>query len=231
MPHFGAISLFKRAGASFQISQEQIDKDVLEFQEALSDFQSAIVSDAEKFQQALKSRGAALLAMARSLEARRAAIKDLDLSGAISEVLQKTNVKDVIDGLGALQSVSDGLQESSKINSEDIGVFCLSQQKKQISSPVATYDANLKALYLLDSPEQAKSLPSAAAEADAPGKLLASFTTPNLATLLKKGGANDADVERAQNFPFARIRLSLSGRDSGAGAEARLSMKRANGAP
>jgi hypothetical protein len=210
-----------------QLSQEKIDNDVSGFLDGLAKTGIAVKNATSGFKETLNYKGEELLEAALSMEASRAGIKNLRVSDSIRQIMQAETSDAALQALAAFQgAMGKNLKESALLTEDDIGTFCETGDKKVGSSPVAFYDARLKTLYFLDSAEQMKGSPQTTLPADSAGKLVVSLTTPNLADLLKKGNLNADRVDQLRRFPFAVVQLTLAGRESGAGVEVRLSMKK-----
>lgn len=210
--------------------QENVDSEIEKFTNILSQLEAAGEED-DRFPEQLAEQGPLLLQMAQSLEARRSTIRnEVPLSAVIKEIIAG---KDSDEALVELKKLNSGLQQRlddrSLMNSEEIKQICKSIDQTVKASPVALYDEEVKALYFLDSVEQAVTLPKVAEERDAAGKLLISFVTTELIDLLKKGKAPSGTIDKVERFPFSGIQVLLTGRDTGAGVEGRFYLTKLGG--
>lgn len=213
---------YARTNGHVRTDQQRVQEDIKELVDVLSELE-AVADENGPFRERLAEQGLRLLQMARSLETRRSSIYDqVHLSAAIESVL----AGDSEEALVALKSLNGELQEKLDNNSSmkpaDVKLACESIDKGVKASPVALYDQEVRTLYLLDSVEQAATLPKASEQRDAVGKLLMKFDTVELVELLRRGKAPSSTIEQVEKFPFSGIRFSLAGRDTGAGAEGRL---------
>lgn len=164
------------------------------------------------------------------LESKRTRLSKKRISAQVNELGEVTSASDAVSRLKAIKEAFRDADDLASLGQDEVATLCQTADRKLSTSPIAMHDRKASILYVVDAPELIGKFVASSVGGDSDGKLLVGFEMPHLAELLTANQTITADqAKQMASFPFGKMELALTGRQTGTGISASVVVEKDGG--